>query len=180
MAPSKIRLSWLGAYDVRASFAGFADAEQTAVALASGESFRLGSAGAPGKVSAVDAVIPDGALPASWYAETAPARRPTRPLARDLRCETCVIGGGLESMSRVPMMSDGGAWAIDPQVAYHSYFVPQGISADLIATIYGFTRADCDAYALESQRRAAEAWQAGRFAQSRCAASAADCARLLT
>ncbi|MGD9386698.1 MAG: acetyl-CoA C-acetyltransferase [Gammaproteobacteria bacterium] len=77
-----------------------------------------------------------------------------------------VVAGGVESMSRVPMGSDGGAMATDPQVAWHTHFVPQGISADLIATRYGFSREDCDAYALESQRRAAEAWQEGRFTQS--------------
>ena len=77
-----------------------------------------------------------------------------------------VVAGGVESMSRIPMGSDGGAMATDPQVAWHTHFVPQGISADLIATRYGITREDCDAYALESQRRAAEAWQGGRFAQS--------------
>lgn len=74
-----------------------------------------------------------------------------------------VIGGGVECMSRVPMASDGGAWATDPQVAYDLYFVPQGISADLIATKYGFSRNDLDAYALESQKRAAHAWQNGYF-----------------
>jgi acetyl-CoA C-acetyltransferase len=76
------------------------------------------------------------------------------------------VGGGIESMSRVPMMSDGGAWATDPAVAYSTYFVPQGISADLIATKFGFSRADCDAYAMESQRRANRAWDEGRFAKS--------------
>ena len=74
-----------------------------------------------------------------------------------------VVAGGVESMSRVPMGSDGGAMATDPQVAWNTYFVPQGISADLIATIYGISREDCDAYAAESQRRAAEAWQNGWF-----------------
>jgi acetyl-CoA C-acetyltransferase len=63
-----------------------------------------------------------------------------------------VIGGGVESMSRVPMGSDGGAWAIDPQVAWHQYFVPQGISADLIATLEGFTREHLDAQPLPSRR----------------------------
>jgi acetyl-CoA acetyltransferases len=77
-----------------------------------------------------------------------------------------VIGGGIESMSRTPMMSDGGAWAIDPQVAYHSYFVPQGISADLIATKYGYSRETLDAYALESQKRAKLAWDKGYFKNS--------------
>jgi len=74
-----------------------------------------------------------------------------------------VIAGGVESMSRIPMGSDGGAMATDPQVAWNTYFVPQGISADLIATIYGISREDCDAYAAESQRRAAAAWQNGWF-----------------
>jgi acetyl-CoA C-acetyltransferase len=76
------------------------------------------------------------------------------------------IGGGVESMSRVPMGSDGGAWAIDPQVAWQHYFVPQGISADLIATLDGYSREDLDAYAVESQRRAAHAQQAGHFDRS--------------
>ena len=77
-----------------------------------------------------------------------------------------VVAGGVESMSRVPMGSDGGAMATDPQVAWNTYFVPQGISADLIATIYGISREDCDAYAAESQRRAAHAWQHGWFKSS--------------
>lgn len=76
------------------------------------------------------------------------------------------IGGGVESMSRVPMMSDGGALASDPAVAYQTYFVPQGIGADLLATLHGFTRADCDAFAVESQRRAKRAWDEGRFDRS--------------
>jgi len=77
-----------------------------------------------------------------------------------------VVAGGLESMSRVPMGADGGALASDPQVAWNTYFVPQGISADLIATLYGISREDCDRYALESQRRAAQAWESGRFSRS--------------
>lgn len=76
------------------------------------------------------------------------------------------IGGGVESMSRVPMGSDGGAWATDPAVALPTYFVPQGISADLIATKYGFSRDDVDAYAVESQKRAKRSWDEGRFAKS--------------
>jgi acetyl-CoA C-acetyltransferase len=76
------------------------------------------------------------------------------------------IGGGIESMSRVPMGSDGGAWVSDPAVAYKSYFAPQGIGADLIATMHGFSRRDVDAYACESQRRAAEAWKNGWFQRS--------------
>ncbi|HEX6957616.1 MAG TPA: acetyl-CoA C-acetyltransferase [Ferrovibrio sp.] len=76
------------------------------------------------------------------------------------------IGGGVESMSRVPMGSDGGAWATDPAVALPTYFVPQGISADLIATKYGMSRADVDSYAVESQKRAKRSWDEGRFAKS--------------
>jgi acetyl-CoA C-acetyltransferase len=76
------------------------------------------------------------------------------------------IGGGVESMSRVPMGADGGPWAMDPAVAYKTYFAPQGIGADLIATKYGFSRADVDAYAMESQKRAARAWSEGRFKNS--------------
>ncbi|HZW60203.1 MAG TPA: acetyl-CoA C-acetyltransferase [Woeseiaceae bacterium] len=73
------------------------------------------------------------------------------------------IGGGVECMSRVPMGSDSGALHADPAVAYKTYFVPQGIGADLIASKYGFTRGDVDAYAVESQRRAARAWDQGWF-----------------
>ena len=76
------------------------------------------------------------------------------------------IGGGIEMMSRVPMGSDGGAWPTDPTSAFKTYFAPQGISADLIATIYGFSRADVDAYAVESQKRAAQSWKDGRFKNS--------------
>ena len=77
-----------------------------------------------------------------------------------------IIAGGVESMSRVPMGSDGGAWAMDPETAYDTYFVPQGIGADLIATTEGFTRDDVDAYAVQSQERAAAAWSGGRFSKS--------------
>jgi acetyl-CoA C-acetyltransferase len=73
------------------------------------------------------------------------------------------ICGGVEMMGRVPMGADGGAMAVDPSVAHKTYFVPQGISADIIATEYGFTREQCDEYALESQKRAAAAWQDKRF-----------------
>ena len=75
-------------------------------------------------------------------------------------------GGGVESMSRVPMGSDGGAMVADPSVAIKNYFVPQGISADLIATKYGFSRDDVDSYAVESQKRAKKAWDEKRFSKS--------------
>jgi acetyl-CoA C-acetyltransferase len=80
--------------------------------------------------------------------------------------EELVVAGGVESMSRVPIGSDGGAWALDPQTNTQTAFVPQGIGADLIATLAGFTRADVDAFALTSQRRASAAQAAGAFAQS--------------
>lgn len=76
------------------------------------------------------------------------------------------IGGGVESMSRVGMGASGGAWATDPAIAIKSYFTPQGIGADLIATIDGFSRDDVDAYAVESQKRAANAWKNGYFKNS--------------
>lgn len=76
------------------------------------------------------------------------------------------IGGGIECMSRVPMGSDSGAMHADPAIAYKTYFVPQGIGADLIATKHGFTRDDVDAYAVESQKRAAHAWDNGYFEKS--------------
>jgi acetyl-CoA C-acetyltransferase len=76
------------------------------------------------------------------------------------------IGGGIESMSRVGIGASGGAWPVDPTIALKSYFMPQGVSADLIATKYGFSRAQCDEYAVQSQERAAAAWEEGRFARS--------------
>jgi acetyl-CoA C-acetyltransferase len=76
------------------------------------------------------------------------------------------VGGGVESMSRVGIGAAGGAWAVDPTIAVAHYFLPQGISADLIATKYGFSRDDVDAYAVESQKRAAAAWDEGRFNRS--------------
>ncbi|HET9094622.1 MAG TPA: acetyl-CoA C-acetyltransferase [Solirubrobacteraceae bacterium] len=80
--------------------------------------------------------------------------------------EDLIFAGGVESMSRVPMGSDGGAWAMDPETAYENSFVPQGISADLIATLEGFTREDVDVYAARSQQRAAQAQAQGRFTDS--------------
>ncbi len=77
-----------------------------------------------------------------------------------------VLAGGVESMSRVPMGSDGGAWASDPATNYQTMFVPQGVGADLIATIEGFSRTDVDTYAIQSQQRAAHAWKNGYFARS--------------
>jgi acetyl-CoA C-acetyltransferase len=112
------------------------------------------------------------------YAESVPGKQLNRFCASGLESVNTVaaqimsgqsdlaVGGGVESMSRVGMGTDGGAWGIDPQVAWHQYFVPQGVSADLIATLEGFTREQLDAYAVESQRRAAFAQQAGYFDRS--------------
>ena len=80
--------------------------------------------------------------------------------------EDLVVAGGVESMSRVPMMSDGGAWALDPQTSFETGFAPQGIGADLIATLDGFSREDVDRFAAGSHQKAAQAWAEGRFARS--------------
>jgi acetyl-CoA C-acetyltransferase len=77
-----------------------------------------------------------------------------------------VVAGGVESMSRVPMGTAGGSWSTDPQIAFPTYFVPQGIGADLIATMHGYSRADVDGFAAESQRRAGVAWEERRFDRS--------------
>jgi acetyl-CoA C-acetyltransferase len=77
-----------------------------------------------------------------------------------------IVAGGVESMSRVPMGTAGGAWASDPSIAFPTFFVPQGVSADLIATIHGHRREDVDAFAVESQRRAGAAWEGGHFQRS--------------
>jgi acetyl-CoA C-acetyltransferase len=80
--------------------------------------------------------------------------------------EEMILAGGVEAMSRVPMGSDGGAWAMDPDTSYQTGFVPQGIGADLIATLEGYSREDVDTFAVESQTRAAKAWANGHFARS--------------
>ena len=112
------------------------------------------------------------------YAETVPGKQLNRFCASGLEAinnaaaqvmsgqSQAVVAGGVESMSRVPIGSDGGAWVADPAVAYSTYFVPQGVGADLIATLDGYTRETVDRYAVESQRRAAAAWAEGRFARS--------------
>ena len=86
--------------------------------------------------------------------------------ASGLQYEDTVVGGGVEAMSRVPMGSDGGAWPVDPSSAFATYFVPQGVSADMIASKWGFSRADVDAYSVESHKRAAQSWAEGRFKKS--------------
>jgi len=112
------------------------------------------------------------------YAENVPGKQLNRFCASGLEAvntaaaqvmagqSDLTIGGGVECMSRVPMGSDSGAMHADPSVAYKLYFVPQGIGADLIASLQGFSRDDVDAYAVESQKRAAQAWEQGRFSRS--------------
>jgi len=112
------------------------------------------------------------------YAENVPGKQLNRFCASGLEAvntaaaqvmagqSDLTIGGGVECMSRVPMGSDSGAMHADPSVAYKLYFVPQGIGADLIASLQGFSRDDVDAYAAESQKRAAHAWEQGWFSRS--------------
>jgi len=129
-------------------------------------------------VGEAGAVIPRSAAFEAGYAHTAPGMQISRFCASGLDAinlaaakiaqgsEDIVIAGGVESMSRVGMGMSGGAWYMDPSVGLPGWFMPQGISADLIATKYGFSRDDVDAYAVESQRRAGQAWAEGRFAKS--------------
>ncbi|MFN8125093.1 MAG: acetyl-CoA C-acetyltransferase [Candidatus Nanopelagicales bacterium] len=120
------------------------------------------------KTSAIAAGLPDTVAGTQINRFCASALEAINIASQKVRAgwDQLVVAGGVESMSRVPMGSDGGAWAMDPETAYDTYFVPQGISADLIATTEGFTREDVDAYAVLSQDRAAKAWSAGHFAKS--------------
>jgi acetyl-CoA C-acetyltransferase len=124
------------------------------------------------------AVIPKAAAFEAGYSNKAPGMQISRFCASGLDAvnfgagkimagaDDIVIAGGVESMSRVGMGMSGGAWYMDPSVNFPSYFMPQGVSADLIATKYGFTRDDVDAYAVESQKRAGHAWDEGYFKNS--------------
>ncbi|MFC6447798.1 acetyl-CoA C-acetyltransferase [Shinella zoogloeoides] len=124
------------------------------------------------------AVIPKAAAFEAGYSTRAPGVQLSRFCASGLDAvnlgaakiaqgaDDIVIAGGVESMSRVGLGMSGGAWFMDPSVNFPAYFMPQGVSADLIATKYGFSRDDVDAYAVESQKRAAHAWQNGYFKNS--------------
>ena len=124
------------------------------------------------------AVIPRGAAFEAGYSNRAPGMQISRFCASGLDAvnlaaakvaqgaDDLIIAGGVESMSRVGMFMSGGAWPVDPSVAIPAYFMPQGVSADLIATKYGFSRDDVDAYSVESQKRAAHAWANGYFKNS--------------
>src|SRR5690606_22287534 len=124
------------------------------------------------------AVIPKAAAFEAGYSFAAPGMQISRFCASGLDAvnfaagkvaagsDDIVIAGGVESMSRVGMGMSGGAWYMDPSVNFPAYFMPQGVSADLIATKYGFSRDDVDGYAVESQKRAANAWEKGYFNKS--------------
>lgn len=124
------------------------------------------------------AVIPRAAVLNAGYDQTVPGKQLNRFCASGLEAvnsaaaqimsgqSDMTIGGGIECMSRVSMGSDSGAMHADPAIAYKTYFAPQGIGADLIASLNGFSREDVDAYAVESQRRAAHAWDNGYFDNS--------------
>ncbi|MGB3014191.1 MAG: acetyl-CoA C-acyltransferase, partial [Candidatus Nanopelagicales bacterium] len=120
------------------------------------------------KTAAIFAGLPDTVAGTQVNRFCASALEAVNIAAQKVRSgwDQLIIAGGVECMSRVPMGSDGGAWAMDPETAYDTYFVPQGISADLIATTEGFTREDVDSYAVQSQQRSAAAWSAGNFAKS--------------
>ena len=129
-------------------------------------------------VGEAGSVIPRAATFEAGYAPEAPGIQISRFCASGLDAinlgaakiaggsDDIVIAGGVESMSRVGMGMSGGAWFMDPSVGLPGYFVPQGVSADLIATKYGFSRDDVDAYAVESQKRAAKSWEKGYFKKS--------------
>jgi len=129
-------------------------------------------------VGEAGSVIPRAAAFEAGYDNKAPGMQISRFCASGLDAinlgaakiagglDDIVIAGGVESMSRVGMGMSGGAWFMDPSVGLPAYFVPQGVSADLIATKYGFSRDDVDAYAVESQKRAAKAWEKGWFKDS--------------
>lgn len=129
-------------------------------------------------VSEQGGVLARAAVISAGYAETVAAQQVHRFCASGLEAVNNVaaqiasgmanagVGGGVESMSRVKMGYDSGAWASDPWVAFHNHYAPQGIGADIIATLEGYERTDVDAYAAESQRRAALAWDEGRFDRS--------------
>jgi acetyl-CoA C-acetyltransferase len=124
------------------------------------------------------AVIPKAAAFEAGYSTKAPGMQISRFCASGLDAvnfgaakiaqgaDDLVVAGGVESMSRVGLGMSGGAWFMDPSVNFPAYFMPQGVSADLIATKYGFSRDDVDAYAVESQKRAAHAWEKGYFRNS--------------
>ncbi len=120
------------------------------------------------KTAAIAAGLPDTVAGVQLNRFCASGLEAVNTAAQKVRSgmEEMVLAGGVEAMSRVPMGSDGGAWAMDPDTSYQTGFVPQGIGADLIATLEGFSREDVDTFAVESQARAAKAWANGYFSRS--------------
>ena len=120
------------------------------------------------KISAIAAGLPDTVAGVQLNRFCASGLEAVNQAALRIRSgmEELILAGGVEVMSRVPMGSDGGAWAMDPDTSYSTGFVPQGIGADLIATLEGWSREDVDTFAVESQTRAAKAWANGYFARS--------------
>ncbi|RZT83802.1 acetyl-CoA C-acetyltransferase [Pseudonocardia sediminis] len=120
------------------------------------------------KTAAIAAGLPDTVAGVQLNRFCASGLEAVNTAAQKVRSgmEELVLAGGVEAMSRVPMGSDGGAWAMDPDTSYQTGFVPQGIGADLIATLEGWSREDVDTFAVESQARAAKAWANGYFSKS--------------
>ncbi|WP_327179160.1 acetyl-CoA C-acetyltransferase [Streptomyces sp. NBC_01335] len=154
-------------HEIRARFPGLDPAAIDDIVL--GVVSPLGDQGSDiARIAAIAAGLPDSVAGVQENRFCASGLEAVNLAAAKVRSgwEDLVLAGGVESMSRVPMGSDGGAWAMDPMTSFETGFAPQGIGADLIATVEGFSRRDVDEYAALSQERAAEAWKEGRFARS--------------
>ncbi|MFD6531443.1 acetyl-CoA C-acetyltransferase [Streptomyces sp. NPDC060184] len=154
-------------HEIRARFPGLDPAAVDDIVL--GVVSPLGDQGSDiARIAAIAAGLPDSVAGVQENRFCASGLEAVNLAAAKVRSgwEDLVLAGGVESMSRVPMGSDGGAWAMDPMTSFETGFAPQGIGADLIATVEGFSRRDVDEYAALSQERAAEAWKEGRFARS--------------
>ncbi|MFJ9320097.1 acetyl-CoA C-acetyltransferase [Streptomyces globisporus] len=154
-------------HEIRARFPGLDPAAIDDIVL--GVVSPLGDQGSDiARIAAIAAGLPDSVAGVQENRFCASGLEAVNLAAAKVRSgwEDLVLAGGVESMSRVPMGSDGGAWAMDPMTSFETGFAPQGIGADLIATVEGFSRRDVDEYAALSQERAAAAWKDGRFARS--------------
>ncbi|WP_328718228.1 acetyl-CoA C-acetyltransferase [Streptomyces sp. NBC_00247] len=154
-------------HEIRARFPGLDPAAIDDIVL--GVVSPLGDQGSDiARIAAIAAGLPDSVAGVQENRFCASGLEAVNLAAAKVRSgwEDLVLAGGVESMSRVPMGSDGGAWAMDPMTSFETGFAPQGIGADLIATVEGFSRRDVDEYAALSQERAAEAWKEGRFGRS--------------
>ncbi|WP_210638098.1 acetyl-CoA C-acetyltransferase [Streptomyces sp. GESEQ-13] len=154
-------------HEIRARFPGLDPAAVDDIVL--GVVSPLGDQGADiARTAAVLAGLPDTVAGVQENRFCASGLEAVNMAAMKVRSgwEDLVLAGGVESMSRVPMGSDGGAWSSDPRTNHDTGFVPQGVGADLIATIEGFSRHDVDSYAALSQERAATAWKEGRYDRS--------------